>query len=85
MQHEYKRRHVTVAKLVCWKLCEKHNLERKDKWYKHCPEEVVEDDDVKLIWDTNIQCDIILWRHIDPTLFWWTKSELPGIATNHAS
>ena len=44
-------------KLVHWKLCEKHNLERKEKWYEHCPEGVVEDDDVKLIWDINIQCD----------------------------
>ena len=56
-QGEYKRRHDTVAKLVHWKLCEKHNLERKGKWYEHCPEGIVEDDDVKLIWDINIQCD----------------------------
>ena len=57
VQHEYKRRYDTVAKLVHWKLCEKHNLERKEKWYENCPERVVEDDDVKLIWDINIQCD----------------------------
>ena len=50
-QREYKRRHNAVAKLVHWKLWEKHNLERKEKWYEHCPEGVVEDDDVKLIWD----------------------------------
>ena len=30
-QREYKRIHDTVAKLVLWKLCEKHNLERKWK------------------------------------------------------
>ena len=48
-QCEYKRRHGTVAKLVHWKLCEKHNLERKEEWYEHCPEGAVEDDDVKLI------------------------------------
>ena len=56
-QREYKRRHDTVAKLVHWKLCDKHNLERKEKWYEQCPEGVVEDDDVKLICDKNIQCD----------------------------
>ena len=56
-QREYKRRHDTVAKLVHWKLCEKHNLERQEKWYEHCPEGVVEDDDVKLIWEINILCD----------------------------
>ena len=59
-QREYKRRHETVAKLIHWKLCEKHNLERKEKWYEHCPEGVVEDDGVKLIWDINIQCDNVM-------------------------
>ena len=39
---------------------EKYNLERKEKWYEHCPEGVVEDDDVKLIWDINIQCDNVI-------------------------
>ena len=68
VQPEYKRRHDTVAKLVHWNLCEKHNLERKEKWYEHCPEGVVEDEDVKLIWDINIQCDNpMLWRQGDPT------------------
>ena len=57
---EYKRRHGTVAKLVHWKLCDKHNLERKEKWYEHCPEGAVEDGDVKLIWDINIQCDNVI-------------------------
>ena len=60
MQREYKRRHNTVAKLVYWKLCEKHNLERKEKWYEHCPEGAVEDDGVKLIRDINIQCDNVM-------------------------
>ena len=43
-----------------WKLCENHNLERKEKWYEHCPEGAVEEDDVKLIWDTNIQFDNVI-------------------------
>ena len=59
-QREYKRRHYTVAKLVHWTLCEQHNLERTERWYKHCPKGVVENDDVKLIWDINIQCDNII-------------------------
>ena len=48
-QREDKRRHVTVEKLVHQKLCGKHNLDRKEKWYEHCPEGVVKDGDVKLI------------------------------------
>ena len=59
-QREYKRRHDTVAKLVHWKLCEKHNLERKEKWCEYCPEGAVGDDDVELIWDINIQCDNVI-------------------------
>ena len=59
-QREYKRRHDTVAKLVHWKLCEKHNLERKEKWYEHCPEGVLEDHDIKFIRDINIQCDNVM-------------------------
>ena len=41
-------------------MCEKLNLERKEKWYEHCLEGVVEDDDVKLIWNINIQCDNVM-------------------------
>ena len=41
-------------------MCEKHNLERKEKWYRHCPEGVVEVDDGNLIWDINIQCDNVI-------------------------
>ena len=37
VQRQYKRRHNTVTKLIHWKLCEKYNLERKEKRYKHCP------------------------------------------------
>jgi len=59
-QREYKRRHDTVAKLVHWTLCEKYNLERTERWYEHCPNGVVENDDIKLIWDINIQCDNII-------------------------
>ena len=59
-QREYKRRHDTVAKLVHWKLCEKHNLERKERWYEHCPEGFVEIDDIRLIWNINIQFDNLI-------------------------
>ena len=59
-QCEYKKRHDTLAELVDWKLCEKHNHVRKAKWYEHCPEGIVEDDDVILLWDMNIQCDNVI-------------------------
>ena len=59
-QREYKRRHDNIAKLIHWKLCEKYGLERKEKWFEHCPEGAVENNDVKLIWDINIQCDNVI-------------------------
>ena len=45
-----------------------HNLERKEKWYEHYPEGVVEVDDVKLIWDINVQCDVMEARRPDLVL-----------------
>ena len=59
-QREYKRRHDTVAKLIHWKLCEKYNLVRKEKWYEQGNPEAVEDDDFELIWDINIHCDNVI-------------------------
>ena len=59
-QKEYKRRHDNEARIIHWKLCELHQLERKEKWYVHVPEGVVENDEVKLHWDMNIQCDNVV-------------------------
>ena len=56
-QREYKQRHDNVAKVVHWKLCEKNHLEKKDKWYEHAPDSVSENEEVKLLWGVNIQCD----------------------------
>ena len=55
-QKEYKRRHDNVARIVHWKLCGKYNLKRSEKWYEHAPEDVVENEEVKILWDV-IQCD----------------------------
>ena len=32
-QREYKRRHDNVVRMVHWKLCEKFNLEKSEKWH----------------------------------------------------
>ena len=56
-QKEYKRRHNNVARTVHWKLCGKYNLKRSEKWYEHVPEGVVENEEVKILWDVMIQCD----------------------------
>ena len=50
------RRDDNVARIVHWKLCGKYNLIRSEKWYQHAPE-VVENEEVKILWDVMIQCD----------------------------
>ena len=56
-QKQYKTRHDNVARIVHWKLCGKYNLKRSEKWYEHAPEGVVENEEVKILWDVMIQCD----------------------------
>ena len=43
--------------MVHWKLSEKLNLEKSEKWYLHNPQTVSENVNHKLIWDMNIQCE----------------------------
>ena len=51
------REHDNVARIVHWKLCRKYNLKRCEKWYKHAPEGVIENEEVKILRDVMIQCD----------------------------
>ena len=32
-------------------------MKRRDKWYEHAPEVVVENEEVKVLWDVMIQCE----------------------------
>ena len=59
-QKEYKRRHDNVAKKIHWDLCKRNGLEHQEKWYEHTPHGALENDDVKLLWDINIQCDNVI-------------------------
>ena len=59
-QKEYKRRHDNVARRIHWDISKERGLECTEKWYEHVPEGVVENEDVKLLWDINIQCDNVI-------------------------
>ena len=59
-QHQYKKRHDTVAKALHWSLCKKYQINCSDKWYEHHPEGVVENDKVKLLWDFGIRTDRVI-------------------------
>ena len=38
-------------------MCGKYSLIKSKKWYEHAPEDVVENEEVKILWDVMIQCD----------------------------
>ena len=56
-QKEYKRRQNNVAKKVHWVISKKNRLEHSEKWYEHVPEGAVENEEIKVLWDIDIQCD----------------------------
>ena len=56
-QKEYKRRYYNLGKTVHWKLARKCNFEAGDKWHKHEPEIVLENEGNKTLWDFSIQTD----------------------------
>ena len=59
-QKEYKSRHDTVAKKIHWDLCKKNGLEHAERWYEHVSEGAIENEEVKVLWDINIQCDNVI-------------------------
>ena len=62
-QREYKQRHDNVAKYVHWRLCEKYELDRANKWYDHKPDGIIENANHKTLWDVMIQCDREIEAH----------------------
>lgn len=59
-QRDYKRRHDMVGKRIHWEVCKKYGLKVKGKWYDHVPEAVVENHDVKILWDFTVQTDHVI-------------------------
>ena len=43
--------------MIQWKLCNKHDIEIKEKWYDYKAKKVIETDEVKILWDFLIQMD----------------------------
>ena len=60
--------------MIYWDLCKKYGVKVLAKWYDHVPEKVVENDQVKILWDFNIQTDhVIQHRRPDVVLLDKTK------------
>ena len=56
-QKEYKVRHDWVGKVIHWEMCWKFQFDHTNKWYRHNPAPVPENDSHKLLWYFNIQMD----------------------------
>jgi len=60
-QKQYKQwRHDKVAQVLHWQLCKDNKIEYNEKWYKHQPKTVVENENAKILWDMRIQTDKVL-------------------------
>ena len=77
-QKEYQRRHDNVVKKVYRDICKKNELEHSEKWYEHSPEGAVENEEIKVLWDINIQCDNLIEAR-RPDLIVIDKKEQKGI------
>ena len=57
-QKQYRHwRHDRVALVIYCTLCKRFGFPHSDQWYEHVPERVLENEDVKLLWDFSIQMD----------------------------
>ena len=57
-QKQYRHwRHDRVASVIHWTLCKRFGFPHSDQWYEHVPERVLENENVKLLWDFSIQTD----------------------------
>ena len=59
-QGEYKKRHDRVASIIHWELCGYHGFQRSKNWFEHHAQPVLENSDVKILWDFNMHTDRII-------------------------
>ena len=48
-QKKYKTKHDWVGKVIPWEMCQKFKFDHTNKWYKHNPASVLENDTHKLL------------------------------------
>ena len=76
VQREYNWGHDWVGRKVHWEVCRKIGFDVDEKWYKHEPVKVVENDSWKILWDSTIQIDhVIAARRPDIVISDKTKNE----------
>ena len=50
-------RHDRVGVVIHWVMCQRFGFPFANKWYDHTPERVLQNEDVKILWDFSIQTD----------------------------
>ena len=48
-----------MGRKIHWEVCRKTGFDVIEKWYKHEPEEMVENDSWKILWDVTLQTDYV--------------------------
>ena len=56
-QREYKTRHDWVGEVIHWEIYKKFKFDHMNKWYRHNPESILENEMHKLLRDFEIQTD----------------------------
>ena len=82
-QTEYKKRHDKVAAAVHWSMCKKYQFDHHKNWYEHTADKVLENDEVKLLWDFHIQTDHVI-EHCRPDILLVKKKEQSAIIVDIA-
>ena len=56
----YKRRHDNAARIFIGIFVKRTGQNTVKKWYAHAPEKAVENEEIKVLWNINIQCDHLI-------------------------
>ena len=59
-------------------------MEHTEKWHEHVPEGVVDNEEVKVLWDINVQCDNVIEER-RPDIIVIDKKERKGIIIDIAA
>ena len=73
-QTVYLHRHNAVASYLHWKLCGYHGLPTGQNWYEHNPDKIVENENLKILYDFNIYTDKKI-KHRRPDIVVHMKKE----------
>ena len=73
-QTVYLHRHNTITSYLHWKICDLYGLPKAEMWYEHDPPKIVENENVKVLYDFNIYTDKKI-KHRRPDIVLHKKEE----------